>query len=82
MGLHEGNHIGQSLLLDALRAWNDLSSIRFIRQTDCLVSGSEPDNMVDFRIIYAHLQPFAARAVETINNLMLKAGNDFYSTTI
>lgn len=82
MGLHEGNHISRPLLLDALRAWNDLSSIRFIRQTDCLSGGSEPDNMVDFRIEYAHLHPFAARAVETINNLMLKAGNDFHAENI
>lgn len=82
MGLHGGNHISRDLLLDALRAWNDLASIRFIRQADCLGKGSEPDNMVDFRMAYAHLHPFAARAVDIINNLMLKAGNDFHSVTI
>lgn len=82
MGLYEGNHISHTLLLDALRAWNDLASIRFIRQADCLGAGSEPDNMVDFRFAYSHLHPFAARAVDTINNLVLKAGSDFHSVII
>ncbi|MCU0458278.1 MAG: DUF294 nucleotidyltransferase-like domain-containing protein [Bacteroidales bacterium] len=82
MGLHQGNHISRDLLLDALRAWTDLASIRFTRQADCLVSGSEPDNIVDFRLAYAHLQPFASGAIDTINDLMLKAGNDFHSGTL
>jgi PAS domain S-box-containing protein len=82
MGLHEGKYLSHTLLLDALKAWNELASIRFARQADCLVTGTEPDNLVDFRIAYSHLQPFAASAVETINNLMLKTGADFHSVTI
>lgn len=82
MGLHEGKYINHTLLLDALRAWTDLASIRFTRQADCLGAGSEPDNHVDFRLAYAHFHPFAARAVDTINNLMLKAGNDFHTANI
>lgn len=82
MGLYKGNHISRDILLDALRAWTDLASIRFTRQTDCLVSGSEPDNQVDFRLAYASLRPFASRSIDTINNLMLKAGNDFHSGSL
>jgi signal-transduction protein with cAMP-binding, CBS, and nucleotidyltransferase domain/PAS domain-containing protein len=82
MELNESSNISHTLLLDALKAWKDLASIRFARQADCIIAGDDPDNIVDFRLAYPHLQPFAARAVETINNLMLMAGNDFHSVTI
>ena len=80
--LHEGKHISNTLLLDALQTWKDLTSIRLTRQADCIIAGDDPDNTVDFGLPYAPLQPFAARAIETINNLMLMAGNDFHSVTI
>jgi signal-transduction protein with cAMP-binding, CBS, and nucleotidyltransferase domain/PAS domain-containing protein len=82
MELHVEKRINHTLLLEALKAWEDLASIRFTRQADCIIAGADPDNIVDFSLTYAHLHPFAARAVETINNLMLMAGNDFYSVTI
>ncbi len=80
--LHDGKHIGPDLLRDALRAWKDLAYIRLSHQGSCLNSGREPDNRVDFRVRYADMQFLAARAIDDINNLVLKAGNDFHSVTI
>jgi PAS domain S-box-containing protein len=80
--LHAGKHISPELLRDALRAWKDLAYIRLSHQASCINSGREPDNMVDFRVRYADMQFLAARAIDDINNLVLKAGNDFHSVTI
>jgi len=82
LGLHEGNHISHDLLRKALRAWKDLSFIRLTHQTACISSGREPDNIVDFRVRLADKRYLAALAIEDINELMLKAGNDFYTVTI
>jgi signal-transduction protein with cAMP-binding, CBS, and nucleotidyltransferase domain/PAS domain-containing protein len=80
--LHAGKHIGHEILRGALHAWKDLTYIRLSHQASCITSGKEPDNRVDFKVRYADMQLPAARAIEEINNLMLKAGNDFHSVTI
>ncbi|MHC1730776.1 MAG: DUF294 nucleotidyltransferase-like domain-containing protein [Bacteroidales bacterium] len=82
LGLHEGNHISHDLLRKSLRAWNDLSFIRLTHQAACISSGREPDNSVDFRVRMADKRYLAALAIEDINELMLKAGNDFHTVTI
>lgn len=80
--LHAGKHISPELLRDALRAWKDLAYIRLSHQASCINSGREPDNRVDFKVRYADMQFLAARSIDDINNLVLKAGNDFHSVTI
>lgn len=80
--LHAGKHISPELLRNALRAWKDLSYIRLSHQASCISSGREPDNRVDFRVRYSDMQFLAARAIDDINDLILKAGNDFHSVTI
>jgi len=80
--LHEGKHISHELLRDALRAWKNLAYIRLSHQANCISSGREPDNRVDFKVRHADMQLLASGAIEDINNLMLKAGNDFHTVTI
>jgi len=80
--LHSGKHISHQLLRNALRAWKDLAFIRLSHQASCISTGREPDNRVDFKVRYADMQLLAAGAIEEINNLMLKAGNDFHTVTI
>lgn len=80
--LHSGGHIDNSLLSESLRAWKDLTSIRLNHQVACINQGIEPDNIVDFQIVNTDLYYFAERAVITVNNLILKAGSDFYTDTI
>jgi signal-transduction protein with cAMP-binding, CBS, and nucleotidyltransferase domain/PAS domain-containing protein len=82
LGLHDGKHISNDLLRRAVRAWKDLSYIRLSHQAACMDSGREPDNRVDFRVRQAGSQFAAALAIDDINELMLKAGNDFHSVTI
>lgn len=80
--LHEGKHLSPEILRDSLRAWKDLSYIRLSHQASCISNAKEPDNRVDFRVRFADMQFHAARAIEDINNLVLKAGSDFHSVTI
>ncbi|MDF1559714.1 MAG: DUF294 nucleotidyltransferase-like domain-containing protein [Bacteroidales bacterium] len=82
LGLHDGNHISHDLLRRAVRAWKELSYIRLTHQAACISSGREPNNRVDFRVRQADSQFAAALAIDDINELMLKAGNDFHSVTI
>ncbi len=82
LGLHDGNHISHDLLRKAVRAWKELSHIRLTHQAACISNGREPDNRVDFRVRHADSQFAAALAIDDINELMLKAGNDFHSVTI
>jgi PAS domain S-box-containing protein len=82
LGLHEGNHISHDLLRKSLRAWKELSFIRLTHQAYCIGSGREPDNSVDFRVRMADKRYLAALAIEDINELMLKAGNDFHTVII
>jgi PAS domain S-box-containing protein len=80
--LYSGKWLDHHLLRDTIRAWKDLYSLRLIHQAACINKGKEPDNIVDFHLIDSELQQFAKQAIITINNLMLKAGNDFYTETI
>ena len=80
--LYSANHLDHLLLFETLRAFKDLTSIRLNHQLNCINAGKDPDNVVDFNLINRDLLLFAEQAVTTINNLMLKAGSDFYTATI
>jgi signal-transduction protein with cAMP-binding, CBS, and nucleotidyltransferase domain len=80
--LYSGKCLDYHLLRDTIRAWKDLTSLRLSHQASCINKGIEPDNIVDFQIIESEFHYFAEQAITTINNLMLKAGNDFYTETI
>jgi CBS domain-containing protein len=80
--LYEGNYIDHKLLLNTLKAWKDLMSIRLLHQASCIARGIEPDNHVDFLFRENNMRHSAAQAIEEINTLMLKAGSDFHSITI
>ena len=82
LDLHRGKYIEGKLLLNTLRAWKDLASIRLLHQASCIERGDDPDNYPDFLFRESHLRHSAAQAIEEINNLILKAGNDFHSVTI
>lgn len=82
LDLYRGRYIDGKLLLNTLRAWKHLTSIRLLHQAACIERGDEPDNDADFLFRESHLRYSAAQAIEEINNLMLKAGNDFHSVTI
>jgi len=82
IGLYSGKHIDHNLLRDLIIAWKDLTSIRLTRHMTCINNGEEPDNIVDFHLTDSDMLCYAVQAVESINDLMLKAGNDFYTETI
>lgn len=81
-GLHSGKFQDQNLLRDLIRAWKDLTSLRLTHQVNCINNGIEPDNIVDLQLFTSEILCNAERAISTINDLMLKAGNDFYTSTI
>jgi signal-transduction protein with cAMP-binding, CBS, and nucleotidyltransferase domain/PAS domain-containing protein len=80
--LYSGKSLDYHLLRETIRAWKDLTSLRLSHQASCINKGLEPDNVVDFQIVDGDLYCFAEQAITTINNLMLKTGNDFYTGTI
>lgn len=80
--LYSEKHLDIDLARNALRAWKDLASIRLSHQASCITYGLEPDNTIDFVMRESNMRFAAAQAIEEINNLMLKAGNDFHSGTI
>ena len=77
--LYSGNHLDHNLLRDLIRAWKDLTSIRLNHQAECISEGLDPDNNVDLRSVNNEYLCYAEQAVLSINNLMLKASNDFYA---
>jgi signal-transduction protein with cAMP-binding, CBS, and nucleotidyltransferase domain/PAS domain-containing protein len=82
IGLYSGNFIDHILLRDSIRSWNDLTSLRLTHHLDCIKNGKEPDNIVDFHLFKSEMICNAEQAASIINDLMLKAGSDFYTETI
>ena len=82
LALYEAERIDARLLHDAIRAWKDLTSLRLTHQASLISRGKDPDNILDFRAESAELAFLAKQAVLTINDLLLKAGSDFYTDTI
>jgi signal-transduction protein with cAMP-binding, CBS, and nucleotidyltransferase domain len=80
--LYEADRIDARLLHDAIRAWKDLTSMRLTHQASMINRGKDPDNIIDFRAETAEQAFLARQAVLTVNNLVLKAGSDFYTDTI
>lgn len=82
LGLRSGKFLDAGLLSGSIRAWKDLTSIRLNRQAECIAGDVEPDNIVDFQVLDSGLYYIAEQAIASVNNLMLKAGSDFFTETI
>ncbi len=80
--LYSRGKLDHRLLYDTLTAWKDLTSIRLSHQASCINNGKDPDNLVDFRMQAREMLHNAEQAVLSVNNLVLKALNDFYVETI
>lgn len=80
--LYSGKYLDHILLRDLIRAWKDLTSIRLMHHMSCINNGEEPDNIIDFHITDSDTLCLAVQAAGSINDLMHKAGNDFYTETI
>jgi CBS domain-containing protein len=80
--LYSGNHLDIQMLRRLLKAWKDLSSIRFSHQASCIARNKDPDNDMDFRMAEFEARSFAINAISSINDIMLKAGTDFYTEVI
>jgi signal-transduction protein with cAMP-binding, CBS, and nucleotidyltransferase domain/PAS domain-containing protein len=82
LDLHSGKYLDSGLLFESMRAWKDLTSIRLNHQAECINTGNEPENIIDFQIMSSEINYIAERAIYSVNNLMLKAGSDFYTEVI
>lgn len=82
IGLYSLKVLDNNLLRDTIRAWKDLTSLRLIHQVSCIDNGIEPDNIIDLQLFDTEIIGSAEQAASTIGDLLLKAGNDFYTTTI
>ena len=79
MELYSGNHLDHQVLRETLKAWKDLSFIRLSHQASCISKETDPDNIIDFRLVNYDSRSFAGQAITIINNLILKACTDFYT---
>lgn len=80
--LYSVNKFDINLLKDALRAWKSLTSVRLYHQAICITQNKEPDNIVDNTYTGSSCRYLISQAIETVNNLLLKSGNDFYNESI
>ena len=80
--LHKGEYFDAGLLRETMKSLKFLSKLRFRHQAECIYGEKEPDNLIDFSLAGENTLYFANLAIGSINNLMLKAGNDFYATEI
>jgi hypothetical protein len=67
---------------ESLKALRDLSYLRLRHQALALVNGAEADNLIDLSLAGGDSAFLVKMAVDSVNNLMLRAGSDFYVTTI
>jgi len=82
LSLYAGGKIGYTVLRDTLKAWKDLTTVRLRHQAASVISGTEPGNIIDFRIDDGNMRLFAEQSSAAIDNLMLLADSDFYTSTI
>lgn len=82
MELRSGNNLEVQMLRETIRAWKDLTSLRLSHHASCINRDTEPDNIIDFQIADKEMRCFAEQSISIINNLMMKAGSDFYTVTI
>ncbi len=80
--LYSVNTFDINLLKDALRAWKSLSSVRLYHQAICITEDKEPDNIVDYKNTGSSTKYLISQSLDTVNNLLLKSGNDFYNESI
>lgn len=80
--LYSDRKLDYRLLRETIRAWKDLTSLRFSHQAECINRETEPDNIVDFQLSDSEVRCFAEQSIAAINNLILKSGSDFYTVTI
>jgi CBS domain-containing protein len=80
--LHKTSHFDTTLMRESLKALRDLSSLRLRHQVQALVNGAEADNIVELSQSGTDSAFLAKMAIASVNKLMLRAGSDFYVTTI
>lgn len=81
-GLYENNHLDLAFMRDLLTALKDLLQIRLTVQAQNIIMGKEPDNTLSTASAGPDDLYRISRAIRVINDLMLKAGNEFYVTAI
>lgn len=82
LSLYSGGYLDQLLLHRTLKAWKDLTFLRLSHQASCIHSETEPDNLVDLFSANHEMRYFAEQAIDSVNELLLKSGNDFYTGTL
>jgi signal-transduction protein with cAMP-binding, CBS, and nucleotidyltransferase domain/PAS domain-containing protein len=82
LALHAGGYFNSGMLRETLKSLKFLSAIRFNHQAECINGDREPDNRIDFSLAGENSLYSANMAIESINNLLLKAENEFYATEL
>ncbi len=81
-GLYESKHLDLAFVRDMLNSLKDLMQIRLTVQANNITLGQEPENSLISTSAGPDELYRISQAVKVINDLMLKAGSEFYVTTI
>jgi PAS domain-containing protein len=79
MGLYRKGVIQADMLTGIIKAWKLIMRLRLTSQHGSLLSGSEPDNLLDPILISEEVKHLLDKAINQIDNLMLMAANDFHT---
>jgi PAS domain S-box-containing protein len=82
LALHNGEFFDSGMLRETMKSLKFLSKIRLRHQAECIYGDKDPDNLIDFSLTGENNLYFVNNSIECINNLMLKASNDFYVNEI
>jgi CBS domain-containing protein len=80
--LYSEGQINAVIMQETLGAWKDLTAIRLNHQALSVAGGKEPDNSIDLQVVNPEIRYFTEKAAGSINDLLLKAGTDFYTNII
>jgi PAS domain-containing protein len=77
--LYKKGVFSRELFTGTTEAWKLLMKLRLTSQHGALLSGTEPDNLLDPILFGEELKYLLEKAIQQIDDLMLKASNDFHA---
>jgi PAS domain-containing protein len=79
IGLYKAGVFSQEELTGTIGAWKTLMKLRLVSQYRMVAAGNQPDNQLDPALLDLMLKHLLEKAIQQIENLMLKASSDFYT---
>jgi signal-transduction protein with cAMP-binding, CBS, and nucleotidyltransferase domain len=79
ISLYKSNIFSKEMMAETIEAWKTLMRLRLKGQQQALLAGAEPGNELDPSLIGPEARYLLEKSIRGIENLMLKAANDFHT---